>query len=208
MYQTNTGHRAASLYTESNAQNKVTIKCWSCHVFNIAHQLSSFCALVFAIFSDEDLLTILVLQIFSRNHSPTYLVCYCSPLSSLQPILSRTGHFLHLKHFEASASLCVVNGILLDIGRDLWHSLVLQSQISNFPHSLKRYVSCVKLFSLKNFILSLNVEPKAHYFCFLLLIQRSAFQQKSNKAALPNTKSFFYCKTRVVRTIAMFIASQ
>jgi len=58
----------------------------------------------------------------------------------------------------------------------------------------------VKLFSLKNFILSLSEAPKAHYFCFLLLIQCSAVQQKSNKATSPNTKSFFYCKTRVVRT--------
>jgi len=61
---------------------------------------------------------------------------------------------------------------------------------------------------LKNFTLSLNEATKAHYFCFLLLIQRSAVQQKSNKAALPNTKSFFYCKTPVVHAIAMFIASQ
>jgi len=44
--------------------------------------------------------------------------------------------FLHLKHLEA-ALLCVVKGILLDIGSNLWHSLVLQSQISNFPYSLK-----------------------------------------------------------------------
>jgi len=36
----------------------------------------------------------------------------------------------------------------------------------------------VKLFSLKNFALSLNEAPKAHYFCFLLLIQSSAVQQK------------------------------
>jgi len=66
----------------------------------------------------------------------------------------------------------------------------------------------VKLFSLKNFTLSLNEAPKAYYFCFLLLIQRSAVQQKSNKATLPKTKSFFYCKTPVVRAIAMLIASQ
>jgi len=43
---------------------------------------------------------------------------------------------------------------------------------------------------LKNFTQSLNEAPKAHYFCFLLLIQRSAVQQKSNKADLPNTKTF------------------
>jgi len=48
----------------------------------------------------------------------------------------------------------------------------------------------VKLFSLKNFTLSLNEAPKEHYFCFLLLIQSSGVQQKSNKATLPNTKTF------------------
>jgi len=48
----------------------------------------------------------------------------------------------------------------------------------------------MKLFSLKNFTLSLNEAPKAHYFLFLLLIQSSAVQQKSNKANLPNTKTF------------------
>ena len=195
-----------SLYNECNAQNKFTFKCWSCHAFNVVHQLSSFCALCFAIFADEVVLLIFVLQTFSWNHSPIYFVC--SPLSSLQPFLSSTGHFLNLKHFEASASLCVVNGILLDIARNLRHSLVLQSQISNFPYSLERSVSCVKSFSLKNVILSVNEAPKAHYFCFLLLIQRSAVQQKSSKATLPNTKSFFYCETRIARTIAMFIASQ
>jgi len=116
--------------------------------------------------------------------------------------------FLYLKHFEASALLCVVKGILLDIGLNLWHSRVPQSQISNFPYSLKKSVSSVKLFSLKNFTLSLKETPKVHYFCFLLLIQCSAVQQKSKKATLPNTKSFFYCKTPAVRAIAMFIASQ
>jgi len=52
------------------------------------------------------------------------------------------------------------------------------------------------------------VAPKAHYFCFLLLIQHSVVQQKSNKVTLANTKNFFYCKTGVVPTLAMFIASQ
>jgi len=66
----------------------------------------------------------------------------------------------------------------------------------------------VKLFSLKNFTLSLNEAPKAHYFCFLLLIQSSGVQKKSNEAILAKQENFFYCKTRVVRTIAMFIASQ
>jgi len=48
----------------------------------------------------------------------------------------------------------------------------------------------MKLFSLKNFILSLNEAPKAHYCSFLLLIQSSAVQQESNKATLSNTKTF------------------
>jgi len=59
----------------------------------------------------------------------------------------------------------------------------------------------VKLFSLKNFTLSLNEAPKAHYFCFLLLIQRSAVQQKSNKGNLPNTKTFSTVK------LAMYVQS-
>jgi len=143
-----------------------------------------------------------------RRWSCTFDICLANIfLKSLTNIFF-TPLSLRLKNFEASALLCVVKGILLEIGLNLWQSLVLQSQISNFPYSLKKSVSCVKLFSLKNFTLSLNEAPKAHYFCFLLLIKRSAVQQKSNKAALPNTKRFFFCKTPVIRAIAMFIASQ
>jgi len=175
VYQTNTGHRAVSLCNESNAQNKFTFKCWSCHAFNVVHQHSSFCTLCFAIFADEVVLLIFVLQTFSWNHSPIYFVC--SPLSSLETFRN------------ICATLCCKRnkGILLDIGHNLRYSPVFQ--ISNFPLT-KKSVSCVKLFSLKNFILSLKQVPKAHYFCFLLLIQRSAVQQKSNKATLPNTKTF------------------
>jgi len=98
--------------------------------------------------------------------------------------------FLHLKHFETSALLCVIKRILLGIGLNLSYSLRLLSQTSNFPYSLKKSVSCVKLFSLENFTLSLNEAPKAHYFCFLLLIQSSVVQQKLKKASLPNNKLF------------------
>jgi len=115
-----------------------------------------------------------------------YLSCKHFPEITHQYILF-APLFLHLKHFETSTLLCVVKGILLDIGLNLRYSLVLQ--ISNFPLT-KKAVSCVKLFSLKNFILSLNEAPKAHYCCFLLLIQSSAVQQKSNKATLPNNKTF------------------
>jgi len=209
-YQTNIGHGAESLYNESNVQNKFTFKCWACHAFKR-------CAPTFR-FLRTSLCNL-------RRWSCTFDIClaniFLNSLTNVFCLLPSfftstasvahgplSGHFLHLKHFEASASLCVVNGILLDIGRNLWHSLVLQSQISNFACSPKRSVSCVNLYSVKNFILLLNEAPKADYFCFLLLIQRSAVQRKWNKATLWNTKSFFYCKTRVVRTIAMFIASQ
>jgi len=133
-----------------------------------------------------------------------YLPCKHFPEITHQYTLFATL-FLHLKHFETSALLCVVKGILLDIALNLRYP---QYSKSVFSHSVKKTVSCVKLFLLKNFILPLNEAPKAHYFCFLLLIQSSAVQQKSNKATLRNTKSFFYCKTRVVRTIAVSIASQ
>jgi len=150
----------------------------------------------------------------SCKHFPeiTHQYIFFAPLSlhfnPFFPARATQWPLSSLETFRNIALLCGVKSTLLDIGRTLRHSLVLQWQISNFPYSLNKSVSCVKLFSLKNFTLSLNEAPKAHYFCFLLLIQRSALQQKSNKATLPNTKSFFCCKTRVVHTIAMFIASQ
>jgi len=64
----------------------------------------------------------------------------------------------------------------------------------------------VKLISLKNFIFSLNEEPKAQYFCFLQLIQSSAVQQKSNKTTLPNTKTFSTAKlTMCVQTLCLLL---
>ena len=130
VYQTKTGHRAVSLYNESNEQYKCTFKCWSCHAFNVVHQHSCFCAHCFAIFAYEVVLLIYVLPTFSWNHSP---ICFVYSL------------FLHVKHFETSALLCVVNrGILLDIGDNLRYSPLLQ--ISNFPLT-KKAVSCVKLVS-------------------------------------------------------------
>ena len=209
VYQTNTGHRASSLYNESNAQNKFTFKCWSCHAFNVVHQLSSFfrtllcnfrCTPAFEFFAH-----------FALQFSPMKLYFWCLAnifLKSLTNIFCLLPSFFTWNILKHLRYLCCKRYTLLDIGLNLWHSLVLQSQISDFRYSLTKSVFCVKLFSLNNFIHSLNDAPKAHYFCFLLLIQRSAVQEKSNKATLPNTKCFFYCKTHVVRTIAMFIASQ
>jgi len=119
---------------------------------------------------------------FALQSSPIKLYFWCLSCKHFPEIIHQhilfVPLFLHLKHFETSASLCVVKGILVDIGLNLRCSLVLQ--ISNFPYSLKKSVSCVKLFSLKNFTLSLNEAQKAHCFCFLLLIQSSGAQQKSN----------------------------
>jgi len=95
--------------------------------------------------------------------------------------------FLHLKHFETFALLCVVKGILLDIGLNLRYSLVLQ--ISNFPLT-KKSVSCVKLFSLKNFTLSLNEAPKAHYFVLCYSFKVLLFS-KNQIRLLCQTSKFF-----------------
>ena len=62
VHQTNTGHRALSCYNASNKQNKFAFNCWSCHAFNVLHQLQSFSALCFAIFADEVVLFVFVLQ--------------------------------------------------------------------------------------------------------------------------------------------------
>jgi len=115
-----------------------------------------------------------------------YVTCKHFPEITHQYILLAL-FFLQLKHFETSGLLCVVKGILQDIGLNLRYSPVLQ--ISNFSLT-KNAVSCSKLFSLNNFTFSLNEAPKAHYFCFLLLIESSAVQQHSNKATLPNIKTF------------------
>jgi len=71
--------------------------------------------------------------------------------------------------FQMLNKIVCLSVCLLDIGLNLWHSLVLQSQISNFPYSLKKSVFCVKLFSLKNFTLSLYEAPKAFLLFFLLV---------------------------------------
>ena len=127
VYQTNTGHRAVGLYNESNAQNKFTFKCWSCHAFNIEHQLSSFWALCFAIFADEVVLLIFVLQTFSWNNSPVYFVC--SPLSSLE------------RFRNICVTLCCQNNTAWH--RTLRYSLVLLTQTSNFPYSLQKSQICL-----------------------------------------------------------------
>ena len=120
VYQTNTGHRAVGLYNESNAQNKFSFKCWSCHAFNIVHQLSSFCALCFAIFADEVILLIFILQKFSWNHSPINFVC--SPLSSLETFQNICGTLC-----------CKKNTARHRIKFEIFPSTPIANQTSNFP---------------------------------------------------------------------------
>jgi len=114
----------------------------------------------FTIFADEVVLLIFALQTFSWNYAPIHFVC--SPLSSL----------------ETFRNICATLCCKRNTARHRAYSLVLQ--IGNFPYSLKKSVSCVKLFSLKNLTLSLSEAQKAHWFCFLLFIQSSGAQQKLN----------------------------
>ena len=152
-YQTNTGHRAVSFYNESNAQNKFTFKCRSCHAFKWSCTFE-----------------ICLLNIFLKSLTNTFCLLpsfFASTVSIAHRPLS--GHFLHLKHFEAPASLCVVNGMLLEIGRNLWHSLLLQSQISNFPYSLK------------------NLSPVWNYFRWIILCFHLTRHRKRTFSATHST---------------------
>jgi len=72
-----------------------------------------------------------------------YLSCKHFPEITHQYILF-APLFLHLKHFEIPALLCVVKRILLDIGLNLRYSLVLQ--VSNFPLTKKRCLLCETIF--------------------------------------------------------------
>ena len=116
-----------------------------------------------------------------------YWFCKHFPEITHQDILF-APFFLHLKHFETFALLCVVKGILLDIRLNLRYSLILQ--ISSFSYSLKKSVSCVKLFSLKNFTHSLNEAPKAYYFCFYCSFKVLVFSKKQIRL-LCQTPKFF-----------------
>ena len=162
MYQTNTSHPAVT-FTMNRMRR--TILHSNAEVFMLLTLCTNF----------------QVFAHFALQFSPMKLCFWylsCKPFSEITHQYIFCWPLFCLKHFEASASLCVVKGILLDIGL-------------SFPYSLKKSVSCVNLFSVKNFTLSPNEAQKAHWFCFLLLIQRSAVQRKSNKGTLPNTKSFF-----------------
>ena len=82
---------------------------------------------VFAHFALQSSPMKLYFRYLSCEHFPDITNIFCLLPSHFTSTLSvphgpLSGPFFHLKHFEASASLCVVNGILLDIGLNLWHS--------------------------------------------------------------------------------------
>jgi len=104
--------------------------------------------------------------------------------------------------------LYVVKGILLDIGLNLRYSLGLLSHTSNFPYTLIKICLLCEIIFVEEFYTFTKQGTKNALFCFLLLIQHSAFQKKTNKVTLPHTKTFFQCKTPVVCAIDVFIASQ
>jgi len=107
VYQTNTRHRAASLYNETNAQNKLTFKCWSCHALTLCTNFQ-----VFAHFALQSSPMKLYFWYLFCKHFPeiTHQCILFAPLflhfNPFCPHGPLSGHFLHLKHFEASASLC------------------------------------------------------------------------------------------------------
>jgi len=90
-------------------------------------------------------------QVFARfvlQSSPMklyfwYLSCKHFPEITHQYILF-ARLFLHLKHFETSALLCVVKGILLDIGLNLRYSQYSKSVI--FPLTKKICLLCEIIF--------------------------------------------------------------
>jgi len=151
-----------------------------------------------------------VFALFALQSSPMklyfwYLSCTHFPEITHQYILF-DPLFHHLKHFETSAILCVIKRILLVIGRNLRYSPVLQ--ISHFPDSLKNLSPVWNYFRWRILHFHSTRHRKRIIFVFCNTFKVLLVQQKSNKGTLPNTKWFFYCKTRVLCKIAMFIASQ
>jgi len=149
LYRPNTGHRASSLYNESSTQKKFTFKCRRRNIYSVRSSSVWFFAekgflSIDSVLSNVEVVTLLtfcsncqVFAHFALQSSPMklyfwYLSCKHFPEITHQYILF-DPLFLHLKHFEASALLCIVKGILLDIGRNLWHSRVLHRKSVIFP---------------------------------------------------------------------------
>jgi len=90
----------------------------------------------------------LVFAHFVLQSSPMKLYFWCLSCKHFPEITHQyilfAPLFLHMKHFETSALLCVVKGILLDIGLNLRYSPVLQ--ISNFPLTKKSCLLCETIF--------------------------------------------------------------
>jgi len=140
VYQTNTGHRVVSLYNESYPMCRTNLH-WNVEVAMLSTLCINFQVFAYFICNIRRwscTFDICLANIFLKSLTDMFCLLPSFLTSTLSfPHGPLSGHFLHLKHFETSALLCVVNGILLHIGRNFWHFLVLQAQISNFHYSLK-----------------------------------------------------------------------
>ena len=107
VYQTNTGHGAVGLYNESNAQKNLYSNVEVVMLLTLCTNFQ-----VFAHFALQSSPMKLYFWYLSCKHFPeiTHQYILFAPL------------FLHLKHFETSALLCVVKRILLNIGLNLRYS--------------------------------------------------------------------------------------
>ena len=111
--------------------------------------------------------------------------------------------FLHLKHFETSASLCVVKGILVDIGLNLRCSLVLQ--ISNFPYSLKKCLLCETIF-VEEFYTFTKRGTESALFLFSATHSKFWCSAKIKLGyTLPNTKAFSTAKLALCVQLLCFL---
>ena len=113
-----------------------------------------------------------VFALFALQSSPMklyfwYLSCKHFPEITHQYILFALL-FLHLKHFETSALLCVVKRILLDIRLNLRYSLILLSQTSNFPYSLKKICLLYETIFVEEFYIftKRGAESALFFFCY------------------------------------------
>ena len=118
--------------------------------------------------------------------SCTFDICLANTfLKLLTNIFLFVALFLHLKHFETSALLCVVKRRLLDIGFNLRYSLVLLSQTSNFHYSLKNQSPVWTIF-VEDFYTFSKRGTESALFLFSATHSKFCCSAKSNKAALPN----------------------
>jgi len=109
---------------------------------------------------------------------------------------------------ETFRNICVTfccEKILLDIGLNLRYSLVLQ--ITNIPYSLKKSLLCEIIF-VEEFYTFTKRGTETALFLFSATHSKFWCSAKIIYDYFAKHQNFFYCKIRVVRTIAVFTALQ